>query len=52
MPKHEQHEWMANEAEEAVNACRRGMSIHHAVNFYGIPKSTIRDKLNGQTPIG
>ena len=52
MPKCEQHEWMANEAEEAVNACCRSMSIRRAANFYGIPKSTMCDKLNGQTPMG
>ena len=52
MPKCEQHEWMANEAEEAVNASCRGMSIRCAANFYGIPKSTTCDKLNGWTPMG
>ena len=42
---------MAKKAEEAVNSCRRGMSICHAANFYGIPKSTTCDKVNGKTPI-
>ena len=52
MPKREHRDWTGNEVEEAVNACHRGMSIHHAAEFYGIPKSTIFDKLNGQTPMG
>ena len=51
MPKREHRDWMGNEAEEAVNACRRGMSIRRAAEFYGIPKSTICDKLNGRTPM-
>ena len=51
MPKREHRDWTGNEAEEAVNACQRGMSIHCAAKFYGIPKSTICDKLNGQTPM-
>ena len=51
MPKREHRDWMGNEAEEAVNACRRGMSIHRAAKFYGIPKSTICNKLNGWTPM-
>ena len=52
MPKREHRNWTGNEVEEAVNACYRGMSIHHAAEFYGIPKSTICDKLNGRTPMG
>ena len=52
MPKHEHHDWMGNEAEEAVNAYHRGMSICCAAEFYGILKSTRFDKLNGQTPTG
>ena len=52
MPKREHLDWMENEAEEAVNACHRCMSICHAAEFYGIPKSTICDKLNGWTPMG
>ena len=52
MPKHEHRDWMGNEAEEAVNACHTGMSISRAAEFYGIPKSTICDKLNGWTPMG
>ena len=43
--------WTENEAEEAVNACCRGMLIQRAAEFYGIPKSTICDKLNGKMPI-
>ena len=51
MQKREHQDWMGNEAEEAVNACRRGMSIRRAAEFYSIPKSTICDKLNGRTPM-
>ena len=51
MPKCEHRDWTGNEAEEAVNACLRGMSIRRAAEFYGIPKSTICDKLNGRTPM-
>ena len=35
-----------------MNACHRGMSIWRAAEFYGIPKSTTCDKLNGKTPMG
>ena len=52
MPKREHHDWTENEAEEAVNACHRGMSIWKAAEFYGIPKSTISDKLNGKMLMG
>ena len=51
MLKFEHNDWTKNEAEEAVNACCRGMSIRRAAEFYGIPKSTICNKLNGKTPI-
>ena len=51
MPKREHQDWTGNEAEEAVNACQTGMSIRSAAEFYGIPKSTICDKLNGRTPM-
>ena len=52
MPKCEHRDWTGNEVEGAVNACHRGMSIRHAAEFCGIPKSTICDKLNGRTPMG
>ena len=52
MPKREHCEWTENEAEEPVNACHRGMLIRRAAEFYGIPKSTICDKLNGKMPMG
>ena len=52
MLKCEHCDWTENGAEEAVNACHRGMSIRRAAELYGIPKSTICDKLNGKMPIG
>ena len=52
MPKREHHDWIENKAEEAVNACHRGMSTQRAAEFCGILKSTICDKLNGRMPMG
>ena len=52
MPKCEHRDWTENEAKEAVNACHKGVLIWRAAEFYGIPKSTICDKLNGKMPMG
>ena len=52
MVKCEHRDWTENKAEEAVNACHRGMSIQRAAEFYGILKSTVSDKVNGKMPMG
>ena len=43
--------WSENELQEAMKAVQMGMAAHRASEFYGIPKSTLSDKVSGHTPL-
>ena len=50
-PKRELRLWSENELQEAVKAIQMSMALCRASEFYGIPKSTLSNKVSGHTPL-